>query len=437
MYCNQCGKELPKGSNFCGNCGAAVQRQQNPRSSATMVQEKHAKNTPKKSHPLIVFLLLLFLALFITSASLEMSIPEIVVAIRRREPLMNRSFYDLENALNEKDTEVTIRQEDWDTSICSWMNIDSFLNDYIAATPELYYVDIRNTAFLRESARNNAYTIKLAYFDELTTDSAAQRMEAAADTLLQGIPAGSSDWETALYLHDALIRHVTYEEGDLDQTAYGALVNGKAVCMGYAMAYEYLLTRAGIDCDTVIGYTDEFSAAMDGTLFQMDRHAWTIVTFRENGVARSYYVDTTWDDLALKDSYGQDYISRRWFCVTQEDIDREGRATLQKGCDMSQWDLSDDSLNYYVHTGTMIDHYDLEEVTQIMQTQLLQGTNYLTLRMADMDTYYDLSFAMEHGGDFQKLCDTLGIGLCPYSYSYSYLGDGLLCFDIYLNYPTD
>ena len=433
MFCRNCGKQISDTANYCMACGVKAEA-----IGVSAASKAGGKPVSKKSRLWAAGVVLLMTVL-LTASVLEMSIPEIIGAVRRGEPLTNRALYDLETALQEKQTEITIYRKDWDTDICSWGQAEVFLIDYIIADPEKYYIDGEGmvvSAFGRAGIPEY-YVFELAYYEELTTNRAAQRLEAAADAFLESIPADATDWEKALHLHDALIRHVTYEKGDMDSSVYGALVNGKAVCMGYAMAYEYLLKRADIECDTVIGYADEFSAAMDGTLLQMDQHAWTIVTFRENGVERSYYVDTTWDDLGIKDIYGREYISRQWFCVTQKDIYREGRTTLQEGYDMSRWNLSDDAMNYYVYTGSMIDHYDLNEVIRIMQAQMLQGSNCLSLRMADMDTHYALSFAMDNSGDFQKLCEALGISSCAYNYSYSYSGDGLLCFNIYLNYPEE
>ena len=434
MFCRNCGNQIPEGAKFCNACGTKTEQVEQKPAAAPTARKPAGKK--KKINPLVLILAAVFAVAVIVSVSFNMSIPDIVRTLGRGEPLTQRGYYDLENALKEMDDSVRVSQDNWDTSVCRWDNIEFFLRDYLQANPEFYYVDIRNTSFTHvESSDNSSYGLHLAYFDELATEQAAQKLEAAANGILSGIPAGATDWETALYLHDALIRHVTYEEGSYDQTAYGALVEGKAVCMGYTMAYEYLLTKAGIDCDTVIGYTNELSAAMDGTLFQMDQHAWTIVTFHEGGVDRSYYVDTTWDDTGLKDANGEDYVSHRWFCATQQDMDREGRSTSQTGYDMDRWNLDDDTMNYYVYSGYVIDSYDLEEVIRIMDSQIQAGQNSPSVRVADVQTYYDLSFAMVENGDFQKLCDGLGIESCAYNFTYNYLGDGLICFDLYLNYP--
>ena len=424
MFCTKCGKQIPDQAQFCSVCGET--------------QRKKAALAGKPGRVIVWLLILAFGIAAAISVRLNMSIPEVVGALRRGEPLNDRAMYDLQLRLEERDTSLIIRQSNWDENLCPWSEVEWFLKDYLHATPELFYLDIRNTSLsVGEMDGEAVCYVNLAYLDGLTSDAAQQQLEAAGDKILQAVPSGATEWEKALYIHDELIRRVTYEEGDRDQTAYAALVDGKAVCMGYAMAYEYLLTRAGVAADTVCGYADEFSAALDDTLMQMPGHAWTVVTFTENGVAQSCFVDTTWDDLEKADAHGNEYVSHHWFGVTLEDIQREGRSTLEKGYDLSQWNLDNSSLNYYVRNGSVIDGYDLGQIVQIMQDQIRQGHNFISVRMADLDTYYDVRFNMEDSGDLQKLTSALGISGYAYSFSYRYTGDGMLCLDIYLDYPQE
>lgn len=100
-----------------------------------------------------------------------------------------------------------------------------------------------------------------------------------AETILAGMPTGS-DYEKELYLHDALIKKVTYTYSKLEeQNGYTTLVEGKGVCAGYAFALQYLLMRAGIQSYYVVGYAGE-------------NHAWNLAKID----GEWYYVDATWDD---------------------------------------------------------------------------------------------------------------------------------------------
>lgn len=102
------------------------------------------------------------------------------------------------------------------------------------------------------------------------------------------------EYEKARMAHDWLIKNVKYGFTDNCYTSYGALVDGKAVCQGYALAYREILLHLEIPCNVCIG------TAGDGL------HAWNLVEV--NGV--NYSVDVTWDDR----NDGKIYYD--WFMLT-------------------------------------------------------------------------------------------------------------------------
>jgi len=121
-----------------------------------------------------------------------------------------------------------------------------------------------------------------------TPDEIGQLRDAfdrAADRLLAAVPAHGSDYAAAYALHGALAAVAAYgpENAALGPsgayTAYGALVEGRAVCRGYAMAYRTLLKRAGIPSTYVR------SAAMG--------HGWVQACLD----GRWLHIDVTWDDI--------------------------------------------------------------------------------------------------------------------------------------------
>ena len=125
-------------------------------------------------------------------------------------------------------------------------------------------------------------------------DSAAnaQRRSACEDVmfkLLRGI-AGNTEmsvYDKLLLVHDRLIAWTAYDMSETlasnsdSYNAYGALVDGKAVCQGYSMAYIWMLKELGID-----------STYVTGTLSDGVSHGWVRVTLD----GKDYYIDATWDD---------------------------------------------------------------------------------------------------------------------------------------------
>lgn len=114
--------------------------------------------------------------------------------------------------------------------------------------------------------------------DALTTAKTA--FETAANEILAGLDDSMSDLKKELYLHDTLAARVTYEESTHAHDAYGALVEGVAVCEGYAESFQYLLHRAGIRSFIALGNS------------KGGPHAWNYV---EIG-GEFYHVDLTWND---------------------------------------------------------------------------------------------------------------------------------------------
>lgn len=117
--------------------------------------------------------------------------------------------------------------------------------------------------------------------------AARAALATAVDAFFAELPADCvGDTERALWIHDRLAGTVTYAYGAHDQTAYGALVEGRAVCAGYARAYQLLLLRAGIPAFTVYGTSE------NPTTGSPENHAWTL-SFPEGSC---HYSDLTWDD---------------------------------------------------------------------------------------------------------------------------------------------
>ena len=112
---------------------------------------------------------------------------------------------------------------------------------------------------------------------ELT--AARQKFDGAVDEILAGITEDMTEYEKELYLHDTIAAMAYYDEGTNAHNAYGALVEGVAVCEGYAEALQCLLHRVGIQSHIVTGYAG-------------GPHAWNLV--RIDG--QYYHVDLTWND---------------------------------------------------------------------------------------------------------------------------------------------
>ncbi len=137
---------------------------------------------------------------------------------------------------------------------------------------------------------------------------------------------GESDYRKIRSIHDYLCDNVEYDvkksgdnKGGTEHTAYGALVDGRAVCQGYSASLYRLLLESGVDCRIIDGEgLDQGGMA--------SAHSWNIV-----GIGGVYfYVDTTWDDSTgshkyflrnrddfetdhnMSDAYSDDFVTEQY-----------------------------------------------------------------------------------------------------------------------------
>ncbi|MCM1132309.1 MAG: hypothetical protein NC340_02445 [Ruminococcus flavefaciens] len=191
----------------------------------------------------------------------------------------------------------------------------------------------------------------------------------AGDELIAGIPDGS-DYEKILYVHDYIIEHTVYDkeaaEADstkLAGTSYGCLVQGSAVCEGYAEAFQYIMNRIGIECGICTG----------------SNHAWNYVNV--NG--EYYWIDLTWDD-------NENTPPQHTFFLFNEEM-----LLRTRNFDVLQGNLPEcDSLadNYFVVNGGYFTEYDEEAVLSYIADKVQDGR--CEIMFADFESYKTALYAL-------------------------------------------
>ncbi len=211
--------------------------------------------------------------------------------------------------------------------------------------------------------------------------AAAKQMDAAADAILKGLPAGGDEFEKELYLHDRLIKLVTYDEqcARADDpaaaypnafSAYGALVKGLAVCEGYSRSMQLLLHRAGMRATLVSGF-DENGVA----------HMWNLVTVD----GRNYHLDSTWNDTG-------DRPRHTYFNLTTEEITQTHRLDPANiGIDT----CTATEANYFRRTGGYLDTYIRDDIALAIAGRLQKGDTIIELRFPKDKYANALSFVRE------------------------------------------
>lgn len=114
--------------------------------------------------------------------------------------------------------------------------------------------------------------ISITYEDDVKTYQKKQKEveQKVSEIISSLISEGMSELEKELVIHKYMCEHISYDGEALENakmnqmkkadkvyrdsfTAYGALINGKAVCAGYAGAFKLLADKAGLENIIVTG----------------------------------------------------------------------------------------------------------------------------------------------------------------------------------------
>ena len=111
-------------------------------------------------------------------------------------------------------------------------------------------------------------------------------LEAVGDYIVESMPEGLSACDKYRYLGYVLSLCAEYDyyvhEDRLNETPWGALMEGRAICLGYTNTMLWLCEKADLRCSAISGY-----ASWNG-----EEHGWNLAWLEEG----SYYMDITWCD---------------------------------------------------------------------------------------------------------------------------------------------
>ena len=139
-----------------------------------------------------------------------------------------------------------------------------------------------------ESTEGTAVGVEGTIVGNDSYSSPYQMVSAVKDFVKKFPVQGKTMYEKVKCIHDYLCDRITYDENAKHAySAYGALIDKKAVCEGYAESFMLLCHQNNIDCILVNGY------ANNGRY--IENHMWNYVKMDDN---RWYAVDVTWDDTS-------------------------------------------------------------------------------------------------------------------------------------------
>ncbi|MBR7091878.1 MAG: hypothetical protein IKI50_01675 [Clostridia bacterium] len=138
------------------------------------------------------------------------------------------------------------------TSAVSWQQADRIYTLFRNDHPEVFWY---NSGYYGTGPESHIDAINLSLSVEAKDIPAKKKqIEAAAKKILDDIPNGTADILAELTVYQRLAAEITY---DLDaphlRDLYGALVEKRCVCVGFADAFRYLCSRLGIRTISITG----------------------------------------------------------------------------------------------------------------------------------------------------------------------------------------
>lgn len=300
----------------------------------------------------------------------------------------------------------TIQNEEWYAQFCeSIMNCESefFVSGKISNNavegalaliksdlPEYFWLGSTYSAVTASDGAKVEVEIN-DDFDIEDIPDMLMELEAAANKCIAGIPGDADTYETVLYVHDYIVENTDYDyaaikahKRGLVHSAYGCLVEGDAVCEGYAEAFTYIMKAVGIESGVCTG----------------SNHAWNYVKIDGD----YYWLDATWDDDGGEPRH-------EYFLFNDEQLLRSRTFDYVQAYVPECTAVKE---NYYVKNDAFFEKYDEDKIISFIEDNIDSGKCEM---MFGSFEEYEAAFKALFAEDKIKKAD--GVGKYTYSYDNS------------------
>ena len=248
--------------------------------------------------------------------------------------------------------------------------------------PEIFWFEGKFSTNYQTDTEFANYTDFTYTLDPDGARARQKEIDDAVAVILDHIGSDMSEYDIALYLFETIISLVDYDTLKLEKTEklpflyshnlrniYGVFVEKKAVCAGYAKAFQYLCNRMGIECTFVGGKGKE------------SLHAWNLI--RLNG--DYYYIDVTWDDHSdtKYTFFSSQEITYDYFCVDSKTLlrDHEPEDTFPLP------ECTARECNYYYKKGLLLNSFSYDSICAIFKYYVSNGKYEISLKATDKSAY--------------------------------------------------
>ncbi len=312
--------------------------------------------------------------------------------------------------------------------LSSRMEAQKLYNAFLTDNPQFFFIGSTYSYEGYRSGNIDYYDTFCLVFTMSAQErvTASRQLDAAVRSILRKVTADAShnQFQTELVLHDSLLSFCSYESRATELsdplevypnafTAFGALVEGRAVCEGYSRAMQLLLHKASIDCTLVSG-KDENGVS----------HMWNFVTV--DGL--NYHLDPTWNDSA-------DSLHHSYFNLTTEEI---LRTHTIDGDNIGIDTCMSETGNYYRRMGLFLNTSSRNEIAAVIAKCVKMGYTTIDLRFSPETFAGARLFINNRTLLSQKVDDALkGTGLSMWNYEEYNVNDSYHTLTLYRSETND
>lgn len=221
----------------------------------------------------------------------------------------------------------------------------------------IFYIDTQ-MKYTSNSKTKRLVSAELCY--TYTTDqiSAMQKkIDEAAETIINRITDNMTEYDVAKLFYDTIVTNCVYDEsGENCRDLYGCLVDGKAICGGYAKAFSYLCDKVGIQTLTITG--DSLSEGADPI-----PHMWNMIKLG----GEWYHIDVT---AGYVKNAVTPYIRYDYFCVDDSCI-KKSRTVYDQS--YSYPAATANKYNYYTYNNLCVDSW--ESAKELLVNKIIEASS--------------------------------------------------------------
>ena len=200
-----------------------------------------------------------------------------------------------------------------------------------------------------------------------------KRLNSKVEEIVIGAKRCKTDYAKTEFLNDYLCENTEYDEFcELNQTSYGCIINGKALCEGYSRAFKLLCNKVGIKCDLIYGMSET------------ENHMWNCVNIGEN----FSYIDVTWNDAKLPyrhlyfnitdEQLMFDHSLHPHFTeVTDEDINNNGIINFV------DWNCNYTGNTYFAKNGFILNYDNSAKIARKIEKKAAENIHNIEILIED------------------------------------------------------